>query len=253
MHRSHSARSRFSVARPATSRYHKPVSITPPRSAPVRELIGFASAFATSPLAFLERMPKGDGSSVLVIPGFLTSDRSTVVLRRFLRSRGYRAYGWNLGRNNGRVYALLPKVVERLEEIRGRSTGPIHLVGWSLGGVLAREAARHRPEDVRRIVTLGTPVIGGPKYTAAASYYRKRGIDVDAIEADVKERNAVPLGVPVSAIFSKNDRVVAWRAQFDDNPDNDVDHLEVRTTHAGLGFSPSVLSLLARELARERE
>ena len=174
----------------------------------------------------------------------------TVFIRRFLRARGYQAQGWNLGTNTGKVYELLPRVIERLEQVRAEAKGPVQLVGWSLGGVLAREAARARPDDVRRIVTMGTPVVGGPKYTAAARYYIQRGIDVDAIEADAKERNAVPIGVPISAIFSKNDRVVAWRAQLDDNPGNDVDHLEVRTTHAGLGFSPKVMTLLANELAR---
>ena len=127
----------------------------------------------------LRRRPRAEGAPVLAIPGFGASDASLWALRRYLRSLGYRVRGWGLGRNNGNVPELIPKVVERAARLALDARAPVRLVGWSLGGNLAREAARERPEAVERIVTLGTPVVGGPKYTLAAGYFRQQGFDLD--------------------------------------------------------------------------
>jgi pimeloyl-ACP methyl ester carboxylesterase len=195
----------------------------------------------------LRRAPRGHGEHVLVLPGYGASDASTRVLREFLRLLGYRPHPWGLGRNTGAVGRLLPRVIERLDHI-SESAGPVFLVGWSLGGYLAREAARDRPKRVRRVVTLGSPVVGGPKYTAVASRYRRQGFDLDAIEAQVEARYAKPLRVPVTAIYSKADGVVDWRACID-RRSPDVRHVEVPSTHLGLGFSPEVYRIVAESLA----
>ncbi len=197
----------------------------------------------------LARGPRADGERVLVLPGFGAGDASTGVLRGYLRYLGYRTEGWNLGVNGGDVPELLPRVVERLQELVELEAAPIRLVGWSLGGYLAREAARERPDDVVRVVTLGSPVVGGPKYTTVAAAYRRQGVDLDAIEREVAARDATPLRVPVTAVYSRRDGVVAWRACIDEvSPD--VEHVEVTTTHLGLGFSPDVYAILADRLAR---
>jgi pimeloyl-ACP methyl ester carboxylesterase len=91
----------------------------------------------------------------------------------------------------------------------------LRLVGWSLGGYLVREAARERPESVARIVTFGSPVVGGPKYTATAEAYRRRGHNLDAIEAEVAARERVQITCPITAIYTRNDGVVAWQACID--------------------------------------
>jgi pimeloyl-ACP methyl ester carboxylesterase len=197
----------------------------------------------------LGRQPRGRGQRVLVLPGYGASDASTAVLRGYLQLLGYRPLGWGLGRNDGEVPALLPRVVRRLEQVAQVECGPIALIGWSLGGVLAREAARERPKAVRRVITLGSPVIGGPKYTAVAGAYRRRGIDLDAIEAEVEERNRQPLETPVTAIYSRSDGVVAWRACIDPYSTR-AEHVEVDTTHLGLGFSPAVYAIIAERLGR---
>jgi pimeloyl-ACP methyl ester carboxylesterase len=159
---------------------------------------------------------------------------------------------WGLGRNDGDVPALLPRIVERVAALR-RSTGrPVRLLGWSLGGYLAREVSREIPGDVDRVVTLGAPVVGGPKYTLTARAYRRRGIDLDAIEAAVDARESVPLRRPVSAIFSRRDRVVAWQACLDGR-NGCVEHLEVSSTHLGLAFSPQVWLIVAGKLAASVE
>lgn len=195
-------------------------------------------------------LPRGAGRPVLVLPGFMTSDRSTVVLRAFLSRLGYRAYGWGLGRNHGQVGELLPPVLARLEALAERHGQPLGLVGWSLGGVIARESARAQPGRVTRVVTMGTPVVGGPKYTAAAARYEQRGADLDALERHVAERNAVPIPVPITCIYSKRDAVVSWQACLDPNPANAVDYVEVDREHAELGFSAEVLRVVAESLAR---
>ena len=100
---------------------------------------------------------------------------------------------------------------------------------------------------MRRVVTLGTPVVGGPRYTVAAGFYERRGYDLSEIEAYVRGLDAVPLRTPVTAVYSKKDAIVAWRACIDRvNPG--VEHVEVATHHLGLTLSPEVFRLIARRL-----
>jgi len=192
--------------------------------------------------------PRGDGGPVLVAPGFATDDRSTSSLRGFLGSIGYEARGWGLGRNDGRVPRLIPALVERTEAFAASAGRPVRLVGWSLGGFLVREVARERPEAVDRVVTLGAPVVGGPKYTASASMYLKKGYDLDEIEADVGEREVHPILVPIDAVYSRTDGVVAWRACIDHHSP-DVRHHEVSSSHLGMVASSTVYRLLASLLS----
>lgn len=200
----------------------------------------------------LGRLPAGRGQTVLVLPGFGTGDASTAFLRRYLARLGYLPAGWGLGVNNGMVDDLIPRVSERVRSAAERLGAPCYLVGWSLGGYLAREAARAHPGAVSGIVTLGTPVIGGPKYTAAGPLYVKWGYDLDAIEAQVHERDRVPLRVPVTALYSRSDSVVAWQACIDHKTPH-IRHEEVETTHVGFGFSPEVYRLIAMALASMSE
>jgi len=209
----------------------------------------YAASWASLPL-LRARAPRGHGEPVLVVPGFGSDDSYTNRLRSFLSSLGYRVRGWGLGRNHGRVHALIPLVVERTAELAADTGSKVVLVGWSLGGYLAREVARERPDLVRRVITLGAPVVGGPKYTASAPMYRKRGYDLDEIEASVARREVKPLEVPVAAVFSRSDGVVAWQACVDHlNPR--VAHHEVLSSHLGLVCSPVVLLLVARLLSAE--
>ncbi len=196
-------------------------------------------------------VPRGDGSPVLVVPGFATDDSWTATLRGFLSDVGWTVRGWGLGRNGGKVATLLPLLTARVEDLALSAGGPVRVVGWSLGGYLAREVARERPEIVERVVTLGTPVVGGPKYTASARGYRRRGYDVDAIERQVRQREATPLRAAVAAVYSRSDGVVAWRACLDLVNDT-VEHHEVDASHLGLIFSVASYRLVAGLLARPR-
>lgn len=216
----------------------------------LREVAGLSAAAGLLLKApTLARMPRGQGAPALVLPGFGAGDTSTVLLRAYLELLRYRVRGWGLGVNRGNVTRLIPRVVEIVERMADDGSQSVRLVGWSLGGVLAREAARERPAAVARVVTLGTPVVGGPKYTAVAGLYEERGYDLDALEVEVAERERVPINVPVTAIYSRRDRVVSWQACIDrSNPD--VEHVEVRSTHLGLGVDPEVFRIVADRLAR---
>jgi len=214
--------------------------------AEARGLVELPRLLMRSP--WLVREPRGDGRPVLVLPGYGAGDASTFVLRSYLRFLGYDARGWILGRNSGDVPLLLPRVVDAVDTLARETRRRVTLVGWSLGGYLAREAARERPEHVPLVVTMGSPVVGGPKYTLVADAYRRAGVDLDALEVQIAARDVVPLRARIVAIFSRTDGVVAWRACID-RAGETVEHVEVTTTHLGLGFSPEVYAIIARRMA----
>lgn len=200
----------------------------------------------------LLRLEAGIGGPVLVLPGFGAGDGSSAILRAFLRRIGFDAHGWGLGRNHGDVEALLEPVRDVVKRLADRAGAPVQLVGWSLGGVLARETARDAPQSVRQVITFGTPVVGGPKYTLVGARYAALGFDVDTLEAVVAERHKQPIAAPVTAIYSRADAIVAWRACIDPwTPD--VEHVEVGSTHIGLGIDPDVYRIVAQRLARPRD
>ena len=185
--------------------------------------------------------------TVLLLPGFGAGPRSMRVMESFVRRRGHRARDWGLDQNSGdarQLRARLQPVVAGSIAAHGE---PVVLVGWSLGGYIAREYAREHPAEVRKVITLGSPVIGGPRYTATAGWYRAQGHDLEEIERTIAGRYANPLEVPVTAIYSKRDGVVAWQACIDRWSPR-VRHVEVSETHVGLGFAPRVLSIVADEI-----
>lgn len=227
-------------------------SLQPPNSSGlIRELFGLIELpKLLVRLPQLALQPRGTQHPVLILPGYGAGDGSTAILKAYLRLLGYRARGWGLGRNKGAVAELLPRVLKRLASFSRRTNQKVTLIGWSFGGYLARELARERPDLVRQVITLGTPVIGGPKYTVVAESYRKRGIDIEAIAAEVEWRNQLAvLETPVVAIYSRADAVVAWEACIDRQTPN-VEHVEVKTTHLGFGFSPEVYKIIALRLTQ---
>jgi len=196
----------------------------------------------------LAAAPRGAGEPVLVLPGMGVGDLSTWTLRRYLRRQGFAAQGWGLGRNRPDVARNLARLLVRLELLATAAGAPLALVGWSLGGVLARELARLRPDLVRRVITLGSPVERGLGATAVASLFRLQGWDLAAMARIVAAANETPIRVPVTAIFSRRDGIVDWRSCLD-RATPGVEHLEATSCHWGLGLDPEVLEAIAERLA----
>lgn len=199
-------------------------------------------------LASYRSWPRGVGQCVIVLPGYGGADGSTWALRQALNRCGYRAEGWGLGRNNGDVPELMNTLLPRIRQRSDSLARPVHLVGWSLGGYLAREIARELPDCVAGVVTLGSPVVGGPKYTAVAKYWRSSDKALDEIEQTVEQRYAVPIRCPVVSIYSRRDGVVQWRASIDERSPN-VRNIAIGSSHLALGFSGRVIELTIRSIS----
>ena len=211
-----------------------------------RALVEGFTLIPATPMLLAQR--PGDGRKVMLIPGFMSSDRATWPLRQFLNHLGYDALPWGLGRNNGRPEHDAGRLAEHLAAIRvGGET--ITLIGWSLGGVIAREVARREPAMVREVITLGTPVEGGPKYTAtAASFARENNIQLESFERHVHEVNQKGIKCPLTIVYSHGDGIVDWRASIDRyNPH--ARHERVIGSHLGLGVNPLVWRIIARTLS----
>lgn len=186
---------------------------------------------------------------MIVLPGLMASDFSTRVLRRYLRDQGYAAHGWRLGRNLGPSPALVAGMVERLQAIRTRYGRPVSLVGWSLGGIYARELARRFTDDVRQVITLASPfrdleATNVPRFLRDIA--RRRSLPD---EADHRRVLHAPLSVPTTAIYSRTDGITAWRScRLDEGPQSQ--NIEVESSHLGIGHHPVVLLTIADRLAQ---
>jgi pimeloyl-ACP methyl ester carboxylesterase len=196
----------------------------------------------------LGRLPRGDGHAVLVLPGFGGSDLSTQPLRRALKRLGYAAHGWGLGRNLGVTRTLRSALDARIASLFDEH-GRVSLVGWSLGGIYARELARAAPQRVRRVITLGSPFNHHPRANNADRLYRWLNGGDDTIDWEGFARRRVPPPVPCTAIYTKSDGIVHWRCAMEDAAPN-TENVEVRGSHTGLGFNPQVLRIVAERLAR---
>ena len=208
----------------------------------------------TMPL--LATAPGGDGHPVMVLPGFVTSDRSTAILREFLKGKGYDAHAWELGRNLGprAIGQHGEKLIERILAVHEATGQKVSLVGWSLGGVMARLAAKRIPHAVRQVITLGSPFSGSPKASNVWRAYEVltgQKIDADHTKAQLNEVSAPP-PVPSTAIYSRADGVVAWQNCCEEiGPMSD--NIEVHGSHCGLGYNASVLYAVADRLAQPED
>jgi len=186
----------------------------------------------------------------MLLPGLLNSDRSNFVMRRFLQQLGYDAQGWGLGRNFGArtVGADAEKLIARLEALAAAS-GPVTLIGISLGGIIARLAAHRRPELVREVITVSSPFVGPGTATNVWRIFQwTTGERLD--DPAVMARNAAiakPLPMPTTAIWSRSDGLVAGTICRDDN----CRGIEIRSSHLGVQVRPDVLLAISRVLADE--
>jgi pimeloyl-ACP methyl ester carboxylesterase len=202
-------------------------------------------------LALKKLLPQGDGHPVLVFPGFLASSRSTLPLRNYLADLGYKSHRWKLGSNMGYSHELHDAMRDRVIELVERYGQNISLVGWSLGGVYARELAREMPEIVRQVITLGSPFRGHPSSSNIHRIFDMFSeVPYEALPNDFLQHMAKAPPVPTTAFYTRGDGVVAWQSTVELSERYDVENVHVGGAHLGLGFNPRVLVALADRLAQ---
>ena len=212
-----------------------------------RGLLDIAALIAATP--YLATAPRGPQHAVMVLPGLGADDRSTFALRQFLTRLGYDVQGWGRGRNIRPADADLSALVDQVRDLKARSGTPVSLVGWSRGGILAREVARRLPQDIRLVVTLGSPFAAPGASNVRALWSLLTGEPYTPPSAERVSQLAAPIPVPSTSIFTRQDGVVAWRACLEQEGDR-RENVEVRTTHLGLGFHPPALWVVADRLAQ---
>ncbi|MFO1079524.1 MAG: alpha/beta fold hydrolase [Reyranellaceae bacterium] len=182
---------------------------------------------------WLSAAPRGDGHPVLVFPGLLADDLTTQPLRGFLKEQGWAVHGWKQGRNLGLRTGVEEQLIGRFLELHQRHDGRrLSLVGWSLGGLYARQLAKLFPDKVRCVVTLGSPFAGTPE---AAD--------------DRRAPLAEPPPVPTTSIFSRTDGICAWQTCL--NLESSLtENIEVHGSHCGLPHHPAAVYAVADRLAQ---
>lgn len=201
-------------------------------------------------LPLLSLAPRGDGHPVLVLPGLVASDTSTRPLRSFLESRGYAVSGWRQGRNLGLRHGVQDAMVDLVKELNDTHGAKVSLVGWSLGGLYARQLAKMMPERVRGVITLGSPFASGPKATNAWRVYELAS-GRSAEEEDHRFGGALVGAppVPTTAIFSRTDGICAWQGCVEQTSATS-ESIEVDSSHCGMGHHPAAVYAVADRLAQ---
>lgn len=218
----------------------------PPRRLLIREGAALAARLYKG-VGRLRERGHPDGPPLMIIPGFCATDRSTLGLQRALAKEGYRVSGWGLGWNLGARADTLDRIEARLETMsRGR---PVTLIGWSLGGIYAREVAKQRPDLVERVVTLGSPFAGDPRANNVWRLYElvsRHPVDCPPLNVDLGTKPPVP----TIALWSRRDGIVAPACArgFEEQSDR---HFELDCSHMGFATSSRAFRRIAAILRED--
>ena len=200
----------------------------------------------------MKNLPRGDGHPVLFLPGFMASDHSTRPMRRLFDELGYQTHGWGLGRNvkfNEQRELAMRDLITGIAEQSGQK---ISIVGWSLGGVFARELAKMHPECTRMVISLGSPISSDRNHSSARHLFEAINGKTTAPEAEGRyaDLDSAP-PVPTTSIFTKTDGIVAWQGSVQKAGQNaEVENIIVPASHVGLGVNPLVMVAIADRLAQ---
>jgi len=218
-----------------------------------RALLEFVSLLPAHPL--VRNAPGGDGHPVITLPGFRGNDTSMNVLRRYLEHWGYDPHPWGLGTNLGigfdRVY-YERRFLSQLERVARRRGQPVSIIGWSQGGVIARQAAKRRPELVRQVITLGSPIGDSPEATTIWRIFERTSEQeiTPELMAYLKEVASPVPQVRCTCVYSRSDGIVSPDiAQDQVSPL--AENICVTASHFGMGVNPSVLLVIADRLAQK--
>lgn len=242
------------ASNPAPAFEHKPALGAPGMGLLAMEFRAFWEFGAVLPAwPALQRAPAGDAHPVIVFPGLAASDMSTMPLRKYLQSLGYAVTGWQQGSNFGPRAGVLDAIKRLVHETHAASGRKVSLVGWSLGGIYAREIAKELPDSVRGVITLGTPFAGNPRSTHAWRLYEMvSGREIER-ESEAFELHKAP-PVPTTSIYSKTDGIVAWQGSIQSNAPEfghpQTENIEVLASHFGIGLNPSAWWAVADRLSQ---
>jgi len=207
----------------------------------------------------------GDGHPVLVLPGFGAGDSTTQPLRWALKRHGYTAIPWGLGSNFGPTRRIARDLRKLLANVHKEYAQNVSLIGWSLGGILARTLARESPDKVRQVITLGSPYRMMedqiPSATAALPHLLfsrlREGHDHSFEMMRIPEQDRIPLAVPATSIYSRTDNIANWRDCIDatgaDAPNPRAENIEVRTSHLGLASNICVFVAILDRLRQPQQ
>jgi pimeloyl-ACP methyl ester carboxylesterase len=216
---------------------------------------------ATEPLrailefcANLGQLPRvqGDGHPVVIYPGLGAGALATFPLRSHLQACGFVVHDWGLGVNRGPDAAFdgwLATLVERVRQLHTKHGRPVSLVGWSLGGVYAREVAKLSPASVRQVITLATPFRSLSGGNHAGTIFKLLGGDTSQLTPQLQARLAARPPVPVTGVYSKNDGLVSWRGCLE-SAGPQVENVEVEASHLGMPTHAQVMQVVADRLAQ---
>ncbi len=225
-------------------------------ASPERPAFGLLAAEALAipqllltPLQRAVPIPHGRGQPVAVYPGYLVSDIASLRLRRSLQAANYPAYGWGLGQNRGVRANTLDRLVPQLERMCDNHGQPVTLIGWSLGGIFAREVAKLRPDLVRLVITLGSPFSGDPRANNAWRIYEllnDHPVDRPPIDVNLPEKPPVR----TIAVYSQADGVVSVGSARG-NPGESDRQVEVGERHLEMVRAQGAIAAIGRLLAEE--
>jgi len=218
---------------------------------PLRAVIEYASMQLMNTTSF----PQGDGHPVVIFPGLVSAQNSTAPLKDFCSRLGYTAYDWGLGINTGPegdVDAWIDRLASHVRDLTSPHRQQISLIGWSLGGICAREVAKQLPGRVRQVITMGTPFRGTAEQNDLTWIHGPAGGQRPEVNKEFMTRLSRAPDVPTTSIFSRSDGVVDWQACIHDGKQGRTEDVEVDSSHFGLGWNPEVLSIIADRLGRKK-